>query len=150
MNGPKPVCPHFSMTQPYQPSADDIATICLEQVNLSHEIGGDGPTDRAMKAGYDCQADQGSGKYTYGLAENIAKEPRVLRWRGNEATVFHSDSEAIAAAIVQRWMDSPRHRDNILTSGYRRIGVGASIEESTKYGYVAETVYATQNFSSCD
>ena len=89
---------------------------------FSHEIGGDNPTDRATKAGYDCKADQGGGRYTYGLAENIGKEYTVKLWRGEKPTVFHSDSESMVAAIVQDWMDSPGHRENILTSCARCPG----------------------------
>ena len=45
----------------------------------------------------------------------------------------------IAERFVQMWMDSPGHRDNILTEGYRFTGVGVYGER--------ERVYATQLFS---
>ena len=45
----------------------------------------------------------------------------------------------IAARFVEMWMDSPGHRDNILTEAYRFTGVGV-------YG-LGKRVYATQLFS---
>ena len=142
----------------HDPAISDIARAHSEGMAelgvFSHRIGGDGPTDRALDAGYDCRANLGGGRQSYGLAENIAKTPRVQRWRWNtnsgwRPVRYHADSEAMAKAIVQQWMGSPGHRANILKPSYRRIGVGIHAQESRKYGYQDEMVFATQNFSSC-
>ena len=143
----------------HDPAISDIARAHGENMAgsgiFSHRIDGDGPTDRALDAGYDCRADLGGGRQSYGLAENIAKTPRVQRWRGVAGSAnwrpvsYHADSEAMARAVVEQWMDSPGHRANILKPGYRRIGVGVYVQESQMYGYQDETVFATQNFSSC-
>ena len=50
---------------------------------------------------------------------------------------------------MQGWMSSPGHRENILDRESRRFGVGIAIQEAPEYGYVSETIYATQNFSAC-
>ena len=126
----------------------------MAQINvLSHDIGGRDPTDRAMAAGYDCRAYFSDGSYTYGLSENVAEHPRVTRWMGQWGSFqpidYDRDAEAMARGLVQGWMSSPGHRENILDSDARRIGVGVAIWELSEYGYVSETVFATQNFSAC-
>ena len=129
--------------------SENMATLGL----LSHDIGGSDPTDRAMAAGYNCRAHIGDGSYSYGLGENIAEHPRVTRWRGLGRSYrpvdYNRDAEDMARSLVQGWMTSPGHRENILNMDSRRIGVGIAIQESPKYGYINEIVYATQNFSAC-
>ena len=120
---------------------------------LEHEIGGRDPTDRALAAGYNCRAYSRDGSYSYGLSENIFEYPRVTLWTGRfgsySPSEYHRDSEAMAESLVQGWMRSPGHRENILDADARRIGVGVAIQESLEYGFVSETVFATQNFSAC-
>ncbi|ABK78623.1 uncharacterized protein with SCP/PR1 domains [Cenarchaeum symbiosum A] len=100
-----------------------------------------GPTGRGQEAGYDCRKNY-LGYYTYGLAENIAYGhtyssymqegiPSTYGWLAGE--------EDLARQLVDGWMNSPGHRENILEEKYNRIGVGVYIGES-------EEVYATQNF----
>ena len=87
------------------------------------------PTDRVMRAGYDCTRDHGS-YYTYGLAENIS-------WVSG---IEHNETaQDIAQDVVTSWMNSPGHRANILEPAYDRIGVGVAFSEDGK-------MYATQNF----
>ena len=120
---------------------------------LSHDIGGNDPTDRAMATGYNCRARKGGGWFSYGLSENIYEHPRVIQWMGlgrsYRPTDYIRDAEEMARELVDGWMNSSGHRDNILDKDSRRIGVGIAIRESPKYGYSSETVYATQNFSAC-
>ena len=120
---------------------------------MSHDIGGRDPTDRAMAAGYDCRAYRGDGSYSYGLSENVAEHPRVTQWRGLGMSYrpvdYYHDTEEAARGLVQGWMSSLGHRENILDRESRRIGVGIAIQEASEYGYVSETIYATQNFSAC-
>ena len=87
------------------------------------------PTDRVMRAGYDCTRDHGS-YYTYGLAENIS-------WVSG---IEHNETaQDIAQDVVISWMNSPGHRANILEPAYDRIGVGVAFSEDGK-------MYITQNF----
>ena len=125
---------------------------------FSHDIGGKDPTDRALDNGYDCRAYWPDGSYSYGLSENIAKHPRVTQWIGTSLLgvstsyrpdIFDEDSKAMAFGLVEGWMNSPGHRENILDGDSRRIGVGVAILQEEEYGYANETVLATQNFSAC-
>ena len=132
-----------------------------ESGEFEHIIDGDGPTDRALDAGYDCRAYFPDGSYTHGLGENIALTPKVKAWRWTttgaltgvkiwSVVSFHRSESSIAEAVVQQWMNSPEHRAGLLKPRYRRIGVGVQVQELERYGYIDETVYAVQNFSSCE
>ena len=129
--------------------SEDMARLGL----MSHDIGGRDPTDRAMTAGYNCRAYRGDGSYSYGLSENVAEHPRVTQWMGLGMSYrpvdYDHGAEEAARGLVQGWMSSPGHRENILDRDSRRIGVGIAIQEAPEYGYVSETIYATQNFSAC-
>ena len=122
---------------------------------LSTQINGDGPTDRALAAGYDCRADLGSGRYSQRVAESIAKHPRVQRWHGRTSlgvttwspSEYYEDAQQAAKGIVYDWMGDPESRDVLLAEKYRRAGAGVN-EEETK-GWGLETFYATVNFSAC-
>ena len=63
---------------------------------------------------------------------------------------YHHDSEEAVLGLVQGWMNSPGHRENIFDRESHRIGIGIAIPEAPEYGYVSETIYATQNFSACE
>jgi len=58
----------------------------------------------------------------YGHFANIARQVfnKPLRSMGENLSMGHLTPEDIVAA----WMDSPTHRDNILTPNFTRIGVG--------------------------
>lgn len=72
-----------------------------------------------------------AGVRDFGRAgENIA----MRSWSRGES------AEKVAAELVRMWMDSPGHKKNILTPGYRFTGVGVFGDE--------RGVYATQVFSS--
>ena len=118
-----------------------------------HRISGKDATDRAIDAGYNCRAYHDDGSYSYGLSENIAERPRVSLWIGRGSSyrpnIYELDSKAMARGLVEQWMDSPGHRENILDRESHKIGVGVAVAEQVEYGYVSETVYATQNFSAC-
>jgi len=138
-----------------------ISTIAREhsrnmaRFGLYHEIHGKDPTDRALEAGYNCRAYHGDGSYSFGLSENIYEYPKITEWSKMSTeivpTSFHGD-QAMALALIRGWMNSPGHRRNILASSARRIGIGVAIQEheiARSAGLRQETVFATQNFSSC-
>ena len=146
--------------EPFQhdPAISGIARSHSETMALtgvfSHSIGGKDATDRAIDAGYNCRAYHGDGSYSYGLSENIASRPRVSLWKGLGSRwwpeEYVADSKAMARLLVEQWMNSPGHRQNILDRQARKIGVGVAVTEEVKYGNISETVYGTQNFSACE
>lgn len=88
---------------------------------------GEAMGDRYDMFGYDCQAGSGGGYYTGG--ENIA-----YTYAGE------SDSaDAVGREIVQMWMNSQGHRENILTEAWANEGIGVYVRSDGR-------VYATQNF----
>ena len=116
-----------------------------ESGEFEHIIGGGGPTDRALDAGYDCRAYRPDGSYTHGLGENIALTPKVKTWKWTttdarpvvktwSAVSFYSSERRIAEALVQLWMNSPEHRAGLMKPSYRRIGVGVHVQEFQRYG----------------
>ena len=144
----------------HRPEISDIARAhsqnMASQQDITHRLDGKGPSDRALAAGYDCQADLGEGRYSQGLAENVANTKRIRQWfrpvKGVgpwQVADYRVDEEAVAHGLMQKWMGSEGHRENILKERYRRIGVGVFVELDEKRGYVFEVAWATQNFSSC-
>jgi len=91
---------------------------------------GKDPTDRATSVGYQCQKRVGNLIYS-GVAENI------FMFEGASLSFWESP-ESIAIDAVSGWMDSPGHRENILTGMYDREGIGVKIGSFD--------VYVTQNF----
>ena len=98
------------------------------------------PTDRADARGYSCFKDYGS-YYTIGIAENLFQH-----WTYDYITYingipFHTWNSMgkVADDVVDGWMKSPGHRQNILTAEYDREGVGVAIASNDK-------IYLTQNF----
>jgi len=91
---------------------------------------GQDPTERAVAAGYPVRRDLGGMRYSIGIAENIDKMPT-----GN--VVGHgyvgNDPQNIARAMVQAWMNSQGHRENILNAQYARIGVGVAYDGTLYY-----------------
>ena len=102
---------------------------------------GNDPTDRGNESGYTCRKDFGS-YYTEGLAENIYHSFTYSSYVTKGTTSSYNwitDEQTIAKELVDGWMDSPGHRENILDAQYDRIGVGVVITAN-------ENVYSTQNF----
>lgn len=46
-----------------------------------------------------------------------------------------------AEAVVAAWMDSEGHRDNIMYSGYTKIGVGYAYDSNSEYGYYWQQLF---------
>lgn len=103
---------------------------------FSHtNLRGQDPTARAAAAGYAIRRDLGGNRYSIGIGENIGKMPT-----GNVIGhgYVNNDPESIAQAMVQAWMESPGHRENILNTQYVRIGIGVAYDGMYYIG--------TQNF----
>jgi len=109
---------------------------------------GQNPTDRANQAGYTCRKSFGS-YYTDGIGENIFQHNTYNS--GTYGIIFlgyipvpygffdYNDEEELSESIVDGWMDSPGHRENILTPNFDREGVGIVKTGDSK-------IYITQNF----
>jgi uncharacterized protein YkwD len=86
-----------------------------KQQKMEHELSGKNPADRAKAAGYDYRA----------LGENIAEAPRQMA----------------VEKVFDLWMNSPHHRDNILSRKFEEIGVGLATDDKGQ-------VYYTQEFGT--
>ena len=95
---------------------------------------GEDPTDRAEDIGFPIRKEIAPGKFTIGVAENIGKMPI-----GNvvDRGFIEDTPQAVAAAQMDGWMNSPGHKKNIL-GDHEVIGVGCSFD-GTHY-------LCTQNF----
>lgn len=111
----------------------------FEHVNLR----GEEPTDRAERNGYDCTVNMGSFYYV-GIAENIMQGWRFSyywTYAGSDVPIRYEwySQEELAQNIVEGWMDSPGHRENILTEHFSKEGLGLAYGDDW-------SIYATQNF----
>ena len=104
-------------------SQDMLDNDFFEHDNLK----GQTPTDRGNILGVSCVKDYGS-YYTEGLGENIF----YLEGYWTE------DVRDNSKIIMEGWMNSKGHRENILEKDYDKIGIGVKFSNSK--------IYATQNF----
>ena len=109
---------------------------------FSHtNLRGQSPSDRGAAAGYECRKDYGT-YYTHGLAENIYWSTLYSRYWTRNGVVVSKDYyqlEELASLVVNWWMDSPGHRENILNGSHDVEGIGVAVSAD-------ERVYVTQNF----
>ena len=99
------------------------------------------PTDRATSQGYQCQKTVGNLIYS-GVAENIFQNnlyDTVWYTNGIPTSYDWNTLDELATSTVDGWMDSPGHRENILTGTYDKEGIGVEISSDDK-------VYITQDF----
>jgi len=99
------------------------------------------PTDRGTLQGYRCQKTVGNLIYS-GIAENIFQNnlyDTVWYTNGIQTSYDWNDLDDLATSTVDGWMDSPGHRENILTKTYDGEGIGVEISSDDK-------VYITQDF----
>ena len=102
---------------------------------------GRGPTDRGNLAGYNCRKDY-EPNYTYGLGENIHQAWLYKSYKRRNGRIVSYDwftLEGLAQRVVTGWMNSKRHKRNILKALYDRSGMGVAIAKDGK-------VYSTQTF----
>ncbi|WP_435156096.1 CAP domain-containing protein [Haladaptatus sp. DFWS20] len=92
---------------------------------------GETPGDRYRTADYYC---------IRGAGENIAYTSFDRRVKTENGTVVHyRTADELARGIVSQWMNSPSHRENLLSENWEREGIGVYYAES-------ERIFATQNF----
>jgi uncharacterized protein YkwD len=93
--------------------------------------------DRYKEEGFACKLKNGNAT-CYG-AENIAQDnlySSVVYLNGAPSYTWNIEDK-IAASVVKRWMESKGHRENILTSYFKRQGIGVAVSDDGKV-YVAE------------
>ena len=104
---------------------------------FEHEnLEGQTAADRGDAVGYKCLKDFGNF-YTEGISENLFQG--YLYSSFNELRRNYMALEELAFDVVNDWMNSPGHRENILTGAYDRGGIGVVIGAE-------ESVWITQNF----
>lgn len=94
---------------------------------------------RYQQEGFNC--DVRVGNYIYMGAENIFQNnlySSVTYYGGIPSYDWNSQDE-IAESTVQGWMNSPGHRQNILTAYWKSEGIGVAISDDDK-------VYITEDF----
>ena len=107
---------------------------------LSHDTPeGKGFSYRYRQAGYSCEIRVGMVVYTG--AENIALSHLYNSMKRENGVAYYNwnSAQEIARKTVDGWMNSPGHRENILTPYWRQEGIGIVIGPGNK-------VYITQNF----
>jgi uncharacterized protein YkwD len=102
---------------------------------------GKDPTDRGTSQGYICQKAIGNLIYS-GIAENIFQNNLYdTVWYTNDIPTSYdwNTLDELAYSTVDGWMNSPGHRENILTKTIDKEGIGVAFASDDK-------VYITQNF----
>jgi uncharacterized protein YkwD len=101
---------------------------------------GEGPAERAKRQGWDKQKQIGSDTLRTGLSENIFQNrlySKILKTIRDGITIDQEyiwySQEQIAQTTVQGWMDSPAHRQNILSPLIDRQGIGVAISGNDVY-----------------
>jgi uncharacterized protein YkwD len=135
---------HGLDTLSYDEELEDVADYHSEDMAengyFAHESpGGETLGDRYDRFGYDCRVSTGGNSYATG-AENIA----YTYWETNlEGGVYHDSNRDVAEGLVNQWMNSTGHRENILRDYWENEGIGVSITTDSKG---RTRIYATQNF----
>jgi uncharacterized protein YkwD len=104
----------------------------------------DGQTllDRYDRFGYECRVDTGGQRYVTG-GENLAYTYAYVPVRTEGGVVSYDGNETrIAHGIVEGWMNSPGHRENLLRPYWNREGIGVVLDAEDG----RTRVVATQNF----
>jgi len=87
-----------------------------------------------------------TGRDGSGVFERIERTgylPEDRAWRIGENLAWGTGALATPAAIMQAWMNSPGHRDNILNGRYREIGIGVAAGNPARTDGAGAT-YATE------
>ena len=112
---------------------------------MDHVLDGRHGTDRALEAGHTCRRYFEDGSYTYGLSEN-------LNMMADDAVM---GVRAKARMVIESWLGSPGHRENMLDSSPVSVGIGVAVSDTsiggewTADGYFERMIFVTQNFSPC-
>jgi len=96
---------------------------------------------RYQQGGYSCEIRIGRVAHTG--AENIALSHLYNSMTTENGIAYYNwnSAQEIAQSTVDGWMNSPGHRENILTPYWQQEGIGVAIERSP-----GNKIYITQNF----
>jgi len=133
----------------YDPSLGEVALGHSRDMAENHffshkDRSGGHATQRAQKKGYTTMGKLGAMTRT-GIGENIYmdrlyKQMKVrFQDRGGQLYYQWYSLEELARNVVEGWMNSPGHRENLLNALYVSEGLGVAVGEE-------ERVYITQNF----
>lgn len=103
-------------------SEDMVKNNFFDHTNLR----GENATRRAERNGYRVQRQGEDGRLRAGVAENINQ---VLDGRNLGADYLVDSPESAARRLVETWMASTGHRQNILNPKYEAIGIGVAYSE---------------------
>ncbi len=94
---------------------------------------------RYQQEGFNCEVRVGN--YIYQGAENIFQNNLYssVTYYGEIPSYDWNSQDEIAESTVQGWMNSPGHRQNILTAYWKSEGIGVAISDDDK-------VYITEDF----
>jgi uncharacterized protein YkwD len=98
--------------------------------------------DRYEEAGYHLETQVGNHVYVGGenlLLTNVVRSYTYEQETNEVLEYVYSNLDALAHETVEGWMDSPDHRENILTP-FTREGIGIYVTPDGK-------IYITENFS---
>lgn len=122
--------------------AQDYSQMMASENELSHHLDEGSVGDRYERFGYECRVRVSDDMYMRG-AENILYTYYRERLAVESGDDYYETPEELAAGIVDTWMNSSGHRDNILKPYWENQGIGIVVEE-TENGYTR--VWVTQNF----
>jgi uncharacterized protein YkwD len=131
----------------YDPALADIARAHSQDMNdrdFFDHVNPDGkdPAERGNDRDYSCYRDYGH-YYTIGISENLFMSDvfnSLTTYYNIPASYDWMTEKEIAQASVQGWMESPGHRENLLTPTHSVEGIGVS------WNPVTHKIYITQNF----
>lgn len=98
-------------------------------------------SDRYEAFGYECRVSTGDGRYATG-GENLAYTYYGAPVRTEDGVERYDTERELARGIVDGWMNSPGHRENLLAPYWEHEGIGIYAIEQT--GRIR--VYTTQHF----
>ncbi|HBN78969.1 MAG TPA: hypothetical protein DD473_24780 [Planctomycetaceae bacterium] len=97
-------------------AAGNHAAVMIETKNFSHQAGNTNPSDRVEQTGY----------RWYFVAENIA-------WRIGDNSMT---DDQLADAILQQWINSPGHNQNLLAKLALECGVSITYDANSGRTYI--------------
>lgn len=122
----------------YAPRVASPARNHSENMAKHDYIGHEEPNGETVEERYQSVCDYSGSGYTFG--ENAAGayyEQRFTAW-GTDETVYLATEREVAKYLVDAWMRSDGHRENILREEWTELGVGIAVS--------GDEVYASQAF----
>jgi len=122
----------------YAPRIASVARDHSENMATHDYIGHTEPNGETGEERYQGVCDYSGSGYTFGEnAANAYYERRFVAW-GTDKTVYLATEKEVARYLVDGWMRSEGHRENILHEGWTELGVGVAVS--------GDEVYASQTF----